>query len=92
MTMQEYLARAGLAVPTWKQWLQEISGAFGDTGLLLPILVSLGNSGQVSVAASLIFGGIWNITAGFAFGLPMCVQPMKGSRLRVYAVEWRFTY
>jgi Molybdate transporter of MFS superfamily len=58
-------------------WLNEISGSFGDMGTLLPILVSLSASGQISLSASLIFGGIFNIISGFYFKIPMCVQPMK---------------
>lgn len=58
-------------------WLNEISGSFGDMGTLLPILVSLSATGQISLSASLIFGGIFNIISGFYFNIPMCVQPMK---------------
>jgi MFS superfamily sulfate permease-like transporter len=55
----------------------ELSGAFGDMGTLLPILVSLTQGNQISLTVSLIFGGIFNIIAGFWFNIPMCVQPMK---------------
>ena len=57
--------------------LSEVSGAFGDLGTLLPILVALSKSGQISLSASLIFGGIFNIITGFIYRIPMCVQPMK---------------
>ena len=59
--------------------LSELSGSLGDLGTLLPILVALSITGQVSLTASLIFGGLWNITSGLMFRIPMCVQPMKGT-------------
>ncbi|CAG8657286.1 8295_t:CDS:2 [Ambispora gerdemannii] len=37
--------------------LSELSGSLGDLGTLLPILVALSITGQVSLTASLIFGG-----------------------------------
>ncbi|KAG0362351.1 hypothetical protein BC939DRAFT_450238 [Gamsiella multidivaricata] len=57
--------------------LGEMSGALGDLGTLLPILLSLALTGQVDLTASLIFGGVWNILTGIMFRIPMCVQPMK---------------
>ncbi|CAG8599129.1 13753_t:CDS:2 [Funneliformis mosseae] len=57
--------------------LSELSGSLGDLGTLLPILVALSITGQVSLTASLIFGGLWNIISGLMFRIPMCVQPMK---------------
>src|SRR5437764_14539144 len=59
--------------------LAELSGSLGDLGTLLPILVALSIAGQVSLTSSLIFGGLWNITSGLMFRIPMCVQPMKGT-------------
>ncbi|KAJ3096022.1 hypothetical protein HDU96_000915, partial [Phlyctochytrium bullatum] len=44
---------------------------------LLPILVGLSKGGQISLSASLVFGGLFNIAAGFLFRVPICVQPMK---------------
>ena len=61
--------------------LSELSGSLGDLGTLLPILVALSITGQVSLTASLIFGGLWNIISGLMFRIPMCVQPMKGKIL-----------
>ncbi|KAI8588538.1 hypothetical protein BDZ88DRAFT_421353 [Geranomyces variabilis] len=57
--------------------LSEISGSLGDLGTLLPVLISLAKTGQISLSASLIFGGLYNIITGFLYGIPMCVQPMK---------------
>ncbi|CAJ0753487.1 2509_t:CDS:2 [Entrophospora sp. SA101] len=46
--------------------LSELSGSLGDLGTLLPILVALSITGQISLTASLIFGGLWNITSAIA--------------------------
>ncbi|KAI9596968.1 hypothetical protein BDF19DRAFT_437336 [Syncephalis fuscata] len=53
--------------------LRELSGGFGDLGTLLPIITAL----SISITASLVFGGLWNIISGWRFGIPVCVQPMK---------------
>ncbi|KAJ3131010.1 hypothetical protein HK101_004849, partial [Irineochytrium annulatum] len=58
-------------------WLAEAAGSLGDMGTLLPLLVSLSNNGQISITASLVFGGLFNISLGFFFREPLCVQPMK---------------
>ncbi|OBZ81994.1 Molybdate transporter 1 [Choanephora cucurbitarum] len=57
--------------------LHEISGSLGDLGTLLPIMISLGISGQIDLTSTLWFTGIWNILSGFLFRVPVCVQPMK---------------
>ena len=59
------------------QPLAEISGAFGDLGTLLPILIALTDSRAIEIDASLVFGGIANILTGCLFGIPLPVQPMK---------------
>lgn len=66
--------------------LQEISGAFGDLGTLLPIIIALSRTstgrlyddrGPISVSSTLVFSGLANILTGVAFGIPLPVQPMK---------------
>ena len=66
--------------------LQEISGAFGDLGTLLPIVIALSRTstgrrydddGPISVSSTLVFSGLANILTGVAFGIPLPVQPMK---------------
>jgi hypothetical protein len=49
----------------------------GDLGTLLPILVSLSVNNQISLSASLLFGGLYNIITGIYYDIPMAVQPMK---------------
>ncbi|TPX30414.1 hypothetical protein SmJEL517_g06013 [Synchytrium microbalum] len=69
--------------------IAEISGSLGDMGTLLPILVSMAKAGQINLAASLIFGGIFNILSGAVFGIPVCVQPMKS--IAAYALAGNLT-
>ena len=65
-----------------KQPLQEISGAFGDLGTLLPILIALSDHldnsrGSIDLSTTLVLTGIFNILTGALFGIPLPVQPMK---------------
>lgn len=49
----------------------------GDLGTFLPIVIALTISHQISLSATLIFTGIFNILTGCFFGIPLPVQPMK---------------
>ncbi|KAJ1998812.1 hypothetical protein GGI04_000278 [Coemansia thaxteri] len=69
--------------------LQEFSGALGDIGTLVPILISLTVQGSASLTSSLFFGGLWNVLSGFFYGIPMCVQPMKS--IAAIALTNKFT-
>lgn len=57
--------------------LAEISGAFGDLGTLLPLMIALAVNNSISLSTTLVFSGLWNILTGIAFGIPLPVQPMK---------------
>ncbi|PGH01544.1 hypothetical protein AJ79_07892 [Helicocarpus griseus UAMH5409] len=57
--------------------LSEISGALGDLGTFLPLLTALTINSSISLPATLIFSGLYNILTGLYFGLPLPVQPMK---------------
>ncbi|KAI5273760.1 hypothetical protein E4T47_03067 [Aureobasidium subglaciale] len=59
------------------QPLNELSGALGDLGTLLPLLIALTLTDSISLSATLVFSGIANIATGAAFGIPLPVQPMK---------------
>ncbi|KAI4726382.1 hypothetical protein E4T49_05864 [Aureobasidium sp. EXF-10728] len=59
------------------QPLNELSGALGDLGTLLPLLIALTLTKSISLSATLVFSGIANIATGVAFGIPLPVQPMK---------------
>lgn len=61
----------------YHQPLTEISGAFGDLGTLLPILIALTRIRAISLSSTLVFSGLANILTGLAFGVPLPVQPMK---------------
>jgi hypothetical protein len=60
-----------------RQPLAELSGALGDLGTLLPLMLALAQRGSVSLSATLVFSGAANILTGAAFGIPLPVQPMK---------------
>ena len=68
-----------------QQPLQEISGAFGDLGTLLPILISFINRNEISLSSTLVFSGLANILTGVWFGIPLPVQPMKAIAAGVLA-------
>ena len=68
-----------------QQPLQEISGAFGDLGTLLPILISFFNRNEISLSSTLVFSGLANILTGAWFGIPLPVQPMKAIAAGVLA-------
>jgi hypothetical protein len=57
--------------------LAEISGSVGDLGTFLPIVIALTITHQISLPATFIFTGIFNILTGCFFGIPLPVQPMK---------------
>lgn len=57
--------------------LSEISGALGDLGTLLPLMIALALQGSISLPSTLVFSGLFNIATGAAFGLPLPVQPSK---------------
>lgn len=57
--------------------LSEISGALGDLGTLLPLMIALALQSSISLSTTLVFSGIFNILTGVVFGIPLPVQPMK---------------
>lgn len=57
--------------------MTEISGAFGDLGTFLPIVIALTEGHQISLTTTLVFTGVYNILTGAFFGIPLPVQPMK---------------
>ncbi|KAL3701188.1 hypothetical protein R1sor_019210 [Riccia sorocarpa] len=56
---------------------QESSGALGDVGTFLPIVLALALVNGLDLGTTLIFTGLYNIITGLLFGVPMPVQPMK---------------
>ncbi|KAK0597348.1 hypothetical protein LWI29_024372 [Acer saccharum] len=55
----------------------EISGAVGDLGTFIPIVLTLTLVSNLDLSTTLIFTSLYNIATGLLFGLPMPVQPMK---------------
>jgi hypothetical protein len=51
--------------------LSEVSGALGDIGTFIPILVSLSNSSQINLTASLVLGGLFHIVVALIFKIPV---------------------
>ncbi|CAI9114056.1 OLC1v1014675C1 [Oldenlandia corymbosa var. corymbosa] len=55
----------------------ELSGAVGDLGTYIPIVLALTLVCNLDLSTTLIFTAIYNIATGILFGVPMPVQPMK---------------
>lgn len=70
----ESAADAGLSTTTWRG---EIGGALGDLGTLLPYLVGFISIAGVNATSVLLAFGLSFFIAGWRFGLPFPVQPMK---------------
>ncbi len=57
--------------------LIEFSGGLGDLGTFIPLTAAMIMVSGLDPAIVLIFAGLFNITTGIIFGLPIPVQPMK---------------
>ncbi|KAK1068720.1 hypothetical protein LTR74_005378 [Friedmanniomyces endolithicus] len=57
--------------------LAELSGALGDLGTLLPLMIAMALRGSIDLPATLVFSGLTNIFTGVYYGIPLPVQPMK---------------
>lgn len=57
--------------------LMEISGAFGDMGTFLPLLVGMVVINGLPFVSSLFFSGLFHALTGLLYPIPMAVQPMK---------------
>ncbi|RDX58235.1 Molybdate transporter 2, partial [Mucuna pruriens] len=55
----------------------ELSGAVGDLGTYIPIVLALSLVNSLDLSTTLIFTSLYNIATGLLFGVPMPVQPMK---------------
>jgi len=56
---------------------EEISGSLGDLGTFIPLVVALARDRLIYLAPALFFSGVSNVITGYAWDVPMCVQPMK---------------
>lgn len=57
--------------------LSELSGSLGDLGTFIPLTVALAIDRKIVLAPALFWAGVSNIITGYAWDVPMCVQPMK---------------
>jgi hypothetical protein len=57
--------------------LQELAGAFGDLGTLIPFVVGYITIGGLDPAGILVAFGVFKIWAGLYFKTPVPIQPMK---------------
>lgn len=56
---------------------RELAGAFGDLGTDLPLLVGVVVATGMDATAAFVAFGVLQILSGFAYRLPMPVQPLK---------------
>ena len=56
---------------------REASGALGDVGIFVTILVALARELQLSIGSTLLFSGAYNLATGIVLNAPVPVQPMK---------------
>jgi len=57
--------------------LSELSGSLGDLGTFIPLTVALARERKIALAPALFWAGVSNVVTGYAWDVPMCVQPMK---------------
>jgi MFS superfamily sulfate permease-like transporter len=57
--------------------LDELSGAVGDFGVLIPLLASCAKLGSVKLGPAMFWMGIFNVISAVQWDIPMPVQPMK---------------
>lgn len=65
----------------------ELSGAFGDIGTDLPLLVGMILASGLNSAYVLIAYGLMHIMTGIIYGIPMSVQPLKAVAMIVIAQQ-----
>lgn len=61
----------------------ELSGAFGDLGTDLPLVVGMVLAAGLDVTSVLVMFGLMQLASGLAYGLPMPVQPLKAMAVLV---------
>ncbi len=63
--------------PDFRFNLQEIAGAVGDYGTLIPIVLGVAIVSNVNVGYILLFFSIWYVITGIYYKMPVPVEPMK---------------
>ncbi|KAI7185934.1 hypothetical protein D0869_01575 [Hortaea werneckii] len=69
--------------------LSELSGALGDLGTLLPLMIAMTLNDTIDLPTTLVFSGLANILTGIVYGIPLPVQPMKA--IASVAISQAFT-
>ncbi|CAA0824443.1 Molybdate transporter 2 [Striga hermonthica] len=75
--LQGWRRRITSAVSLKTSLPSELSGAVGDLGTYIPIVLALTLVSNLDLSTTLIFTAAYNIATGVLFGTPMPVQPMK---------------
>src|SRR5882724_9008651 len=79
------------AEPAHGPWLRirfdrnELSGAFGDIGTDLPLIVGMILAAKLDPASVLTMFGLMQLLTGLTYGLPMPAQPLKAMAVLVIA-------
>lgn len=63
--------------PDFRFNLEEISGAVGDFGTLIPIIIGVAVVSDINLGYILLFFSIWYVITGLYFKMPVPVEPMK---------------
>lgn len=61
----------------WSQWIGDASGAFGDLGVFLPLMIGLLVLGTYDASGLMVSFGIFAIGTGLIYRRPIPAQPMK---------------
>src|SRR5579871_3539624 len=61
----------------------ELAGAFGAIGTVLPLIIGMIAVGGLDAASVLIMYGLMQVGTGFYYRLPMPVQPLKAVAILV---------
>jgi|Deesub1362B_J571_1020462.scaffolds.fasta_scaffold00486_11 SulP family sulfate permease len=61
----------------FKSNYMEIAGAFGDIGVFIPLSLALITISGLSPTSVFVIGGLFYISAGLYYKIPMPVQPLK---------------
>jgi MFS superfamily sulfate permease-like transporter len=64
---------------------RELSGAFGDVGTDLPLMIGILRTTGLHVPSALFAFGLMQIMTGLIYGIPMAVQPLKAMAVIVIA-------
>ncbi|MFP4051537.1 MAG: putative sulfate/molybdate transporter [Thermoplasmata archaeon] len=63
--------------PDFRFNLEEVAGAVGDYGTLLPIIVGVAVVSELNLGYILLFFSVWYIITGLYYKKPVPVEPMK---------------